>query len=352
MKAIEKGRVIYAGIQKFVSFIMSVHFAEVLQIFACIVCKIPVMRQPLQILFLILVTDLPPSIALGFEPGEALTMKRAPRPKTQPVVQGWMWRGIVANGVILTVCIFCTYMLALWAYAGAFLSEDITNPTRESCAIWPESGAWSPELKLDCGLWIPCSNTLGAANYDAGCAEWTAQPAYVRADEKILANAAAATTGATGAIYQSHGNAACNICIETSIRRARTCAFIALVWAENFRAFSSRSFENGVWVGMFSNPSMNKAILMAQISLYIALWLPGLNEVLGLYVDEIHGFGWAIAIMGAFSCLIGCECYKMIAKNFIGKAELANYSDEKEEQKRAQLRKELIHKDVDVKLMP
>lgn len=36
---------------------------------------------------------------------------------------------------------------------------------------------------------------------------------------------------------------------------------------------------------------MNKAILMAQASLYIALWLPGLNEILGLYVDEIHGFG-------------------------------------------------------------
>ena len=65
VKAIEKGRVIYAGIQKFVSFIMSVHFAEVVQIFLCIVAKIPVMRQPLQILYLILVTDLPPSIALG-----------------------------------------------------------------------------------------------------------------------------------------------------------------------------------------------------------------------------------------------------------------------------------------------
>ena len=80
-----------------------------------------------QILFLILVTDLPPSIALGFEPGEALTMKRAPRPKTQPVVMMWMWRGIVANGMILTICIFCTYMLALWAYAGAFQSDDITG---------------------------------------------------------------------------------------------------------------------------------------------------------------------------------------------------------------------------------
>lgn len=148
VNAIEKGRVIYAGIQKFVSFIMSVHFAEVVQIFLCIVAKVPVMRQPLQILFLILVTDLPPSIALGFEPGEALTMKRAPRPKTQPVVMGWMWRGIIANGLILTVCIFCTYMVALWAYAGAFLSADITDPTRDQCAIWPSSGAWSPTLKI------------------------------------------------------------------------------------------------------------------------------------------------------------------------------------------------------------
>merc|ERR1719169_217155 len=91
VKAVEKGRVIYAGIQKFVAFIMSVHIAEVIQIFVCVVAGIPVMRQPLQILFLILVTDLPPSIALGFEPGEELTMKRAPRPKTQPIVLMSMW---------------------------------------------------------------------------------------------------------------------------------------------------------------------------------------------------------------------------------------------------------------------
>ena len=73
----------------------------------------------------------------------------------------------------------------------------------------------------------------------------------------------------------------------------------------------TRSFENVVWVGMFSNPHMNKAILMAQASLYIALWLPGLNtEVLGLYVSEIHGFGWVLAFIGALSCLVFCELYK------------------------------------------
>ncbi|CAJ1449607.1 unnamed protein product [Effrenium voratum] len=73
--AVEKGRAIYSGIQKFVAFIMSVHIAEVMQIFVCIVAGIPVMRTPLQILFLILVTDLPPSIALGMEPGEPGILK-------------------------------------------------------------------------------------------------------------------------------------------------------------------------------------------------------------------------------------------------------------------------------------
>jgi len=318
VKAIEKGRVIYAGIQKFVSFIMSVHLAEVVQIFCCIVAKIPVMRQPLQILFLILVTDLPPSIALGFEPGEALTMKRPPRPKTQPVVRAWMWRNIVVNSMILTVCIFCTYMLALWAYAGAFLSEDITDITREHCTIWDHEGGFhTPSIKIDCGLWTACSNVTSEPNYDAGCASWTSQSAYATPDEKIAADAEVASKSSYGAIYKPHGHQDCEVCVETSIRRARTCAFIALVWAENFRAYSSRSFENGVWVGMFSNPHMNKAILMAQASLYIALWLPGLNtEVLGLYVDEIHAFGWAIALMGAFSCLVFCELYKLVAKTY------------------------------------
>jgi magnesium-transporting ATPase (P-type) len=329
VRAIEKGRIIYAGIQKFVSLIMSVHFAEVLQIFLCIVSKIPVMRQPLQILFLILVTDLPPSIALGFEPGEPMTMKRKPRPKTQPVVLPWMWRGIVANGLILTVCIFCTYILALWAYAGAFLTDDITDPERTSCAIWPKD-EWKPTLKIDCGAWTACSSDTTSALVDAACATYEDQEQYSIPSEKAIADRVVAdTAGATGAIYTPHGNAECEICIETSIRRARTSAFIGLVWAENFRAYCSRSFERPVWEGTFSNPSMNKAILMAQISLYAALWIPGLNTaVLGLYVDEIHGFGWGIAFIGAISCLIGCELYKFIAGQYVQREELAEYEED------------------------
>ena len=335
VKAIEKGRTIYAGIQKFVSFIMSVHFAEVLQIFLCIVSSIPVMRQPLQILFLILVTDLPPSIALGFEPGEALTMKRAPRPKTQPIVMNWMWRGIVANGLILTVCIFYTYMIALWAYAGAFTSDEITDPTRTSCAIW-EKEKMTPTLKIDCGLWTGCNTSAAAGDalYNAACTtdylnQWSSVIGTSVA-ETAEANAAAAITGANGAFYTPHGSPDCAICIEESIRRARTATFISLVWAEGVRAYCSRSFENPIWVNMFSNMSMNKAVLLAQVTLIIALYLPGLNHVLGLYVDEIHGWGWFIAFQGAVACGVGCELYKYIAKQFIVEAELAGYEEDED----------------------
>jgi magnesium-transporting ATPase (P-type) len=249
------------------------------------------MRQPLQILFLILVTDLPPSIALGFEPGEALTMKRAPRPKTQPIVLLSMWGGIVAHGMILTCCIFSTYIVALWAYAGAFLSDDITSDTRSKCAIWDTDGSWGPTLDKDCGMWINGN----------------------------------ATNGGT---WQSHGNSDCNICIEESIRRARTCAFIALVWAEGLRAYVSRSFENPFWVQTFSNPSMNYAVGMAQVTLVIALFLPGLSDtVLGLYVYEIHWFGWFFAALGALACLFFCELFKCWAKQFVEVGELANYTE-------------------------
>jgi magnesium-transporting ATPase (P-type) len=125
--AVEKGRVIYAGIQKFVAFIMSVHIAEVLQIFACIVSELPVMRSPIIILYLILVTDLAPSIALGLEPGQAGIMSDRPRPKEQPILLGWMWRSTIVNSVILTGVIMSVYLWALNFYLGEFNVDTISK---------------------------------------------------------------------------------------------------------------------------------------------------------------------------------------------------------------------------------
>ena len=76
---------------------------------------------------------------------------------------------------------------------------------------------------------------------------------------------------------------------------------------------------------------MNKAVAMAQITLMIALFLPGLNtDVLGLYVHEIQGIDWFSAFIGAFSCLVFCEIYKIIGARFIEYEALAGYVEEED----------------------
>merc|ERR1711977_293237 len=235
--AVEKGRVIYAGIQKFVAFIMSVHIAEILQILICIVGAMPVMRTPLQILFLILVTDLAPSIALGLEPGQRGIMKERPRPKKQPILLPWMWLVTIVNSITLAGVIMAVYTWGLDHYVDELNVDEIGEDIREE----------------------------GHDSYTA-----------------------------------------------TQLAKARTVAFIALVWSENVRAYTSRSFDKLFVVDLLSNKYMQRAIGLAQAALYIALYLPGLSDVLELKGIEIDWKGWLAALFGALATLVLCEACKLV----------------------------------------
>lgn len=281
------------------------------------------MRSPLQILYLILVTDLPPSIALAFEPGEADTMKKMPRPKSEPIVKRWMWISIAINGMILAFCILCIYVLSLWAYAGAFSTDDITNTERRHCTIW-EKDDMTPTLNIDCSEWTLCSSNSSSSIYDSDCSTWKHQYRYQDLNSTQVSDPSlfdliptldiSRDISELGALYKPYGSNDCKLCIDESIRKARTCAFISLVWAENLRAYTCRSFETGVWVRPFENASMNYAIALAQAALYLALFIPGLNTVLGLYPEEIYFWGWLLAFFGAISCLVMCEMFKIVAR--------------------------------------
>lgn len=267
--AVEKGRIIYSGIQKFVAFIMSVHFAEVAQIFLCIVANIPIMRTPLQILFLILVTDLPPSVALGMERVARDILKDRPRPKSQPIVLMWQWQGIVANGLILTATTTAVYIWGLWRFVGSYTVPDIADLfCGGSCDELREAG--------------------GTPTFD---------------EEKI-----------------------------DGLKFARTAAFISLVYSENIRAYTSRSFTDPVWVDLCANTSMQKAIFFAQLALYAAVFIPGLNsDIFELDGQGIGYEGWIAAFLGGFGTLVLCEIYKFLSGGQIAAAE-KKVSDELERQ--------------------
>ena len=77
--AVEQGRIIYANILKFVHYLFSCNFAEILVVFAAIMLGWPMPLGALQILWLNLVTDVFPAMALALEPSAPDMMKRPPR---------------------------------------------------------------------------------------------------------------------------------------------------------------------------------------------------------------------------------------------------------------------------------
>lgn len=116
VNAIEGGRTIYANILRFVHMMFSHNLAEVLLIFLAIIAGLPLPLFPLQILWINLVTDVFPALALAVEPPSANTMTRPPRsPKTRMLSRELLTL-ISWQGVVLSLIALAAYLWALREY--------------------------------------------------------------------------------------------------------------------------------------------------------------------------------------------------------------------------------------------
>jgi len=88
VEAVEKGREIYANIQRFVCFLLSTNFGEITVIFTAIAIGTPVPLEPLQILVLNLFADGMAAVALSLEKGDGTVMQERPRPRKQQIIYG------------------------------------------------------------------------------------------------------------------------------------------------------------------------------------------------------------------------------------------------------------------------
>jgi len=110
---------------------------------------------------------------------------------------------------------------------------------------------------------------------------------------------------------------------------ARTVAFVSLVFSENVRAYTSRSFDQPVWRNLFGNVHMQKAIFLAQLCLYSAVFLPGFsNLILKLDGLSIGLWGWLVALLGALGTLILCEAFKVVTHRQIQRQQVPLVNDE------------------------
>jgi len=111
--AIEQGRVIYANIRKFVYYLLSCNLAEILTILVAILAGLPSPLAAIQLLWLNLVTDGAPALALGLEPGEPRIMERPPRPAKEPIIDREMLGRIAIQTAAIAGVTLSAYLIGL-----------------------------------------------------------------------------------------------------------------------------------------------------------------------------------------------------------------------------------------------
>ena len=110
VSAVEQGRVIYSNIRKFVYFLLSCNIAEIMTIFLAILFGWSSPLKAIQLLWLNLISDGAPALALGMEKGEPDLMDRPPRDPEEPILNRYMQQGIA----IQTVAIAGVTLFAYW----------------------------------------------------------------------------------------------------------------------------------------------------------------------------------------------------------------------------------------------
>jgi Ca2+-transporting ATPase len=138
VSAVEQGRIIYSNIRKFVYYLLSCNVAEILVIFLGTLIAKNSPLTAIQLLWLNLVTDGAPALALATEKGDPDIMSRKPRPKDEPIINRFMQVGILIQTVAITGVTLAAYFLGLklqpnqpeFAEAMAFVTLSLSELVR------------------------------------------------------------------------------------------------------------------------------------------------------------------------------------------------------------------------------
>jgi Ca2+-transporting ATPase len=111
--AVEEGRGVYDNIRKFVHYLLSCNTGEILLMFAASLFGMPAPLLAIHILWVNLVTDGLPALALGVEKIDGDLMDRPPRPPAEPVVTKRGGVLMVAQGLLMATCALITFWVVL-----------------------------------------------------------------------------------------------------------------------------------------------------------------------------------------------------------------------------------------------
>ena len=129
VSAVEQGRIIYSNIRKFVYYLISCNIAEIMIIFLAILLNWHTPLAPIQLLWLNLVTDGAPALALGTEKGDPDIMEHPPRPSSEPIINKFMVKGIIVQTIAITLTTLGAFWLGGGALKGSTTEARILSET-------------------------------------------------------------------------------------------------------------------------------------------------------------------------------------------------------------------------------
>ena len=131
INAVEEGRRIYDNIRKVIQFLLSANIAEVLSVFVATLIGFTIF-QPVQLLWINLITDSLPALALGMEEAEGDVMKRKPRNASDGVFAGGMGLDIAFQGVIITLLVLASFFAGVYFDMGYIDIADMIAGTADA----------------------------------------------------------------------------------------------------------------------------------------------------------------------------------------------------------------------------
>lgn len=119
VSAVEEGRRIYANIRKAIQFLLASNLAEVLAIFFSTMIGFTILK-PVHLLWINLITDCFPALALGLEKSESDIMKKKPRDPKEGIFAGGMGFDVFFQGLVVTLLVMASYLIGHRIESGAW----------------------------------------------------------------------------------------------------------------------------------------------------------------------------------------------------------------------------------------
>ncbi len=128
VSAVGEGRRIYDNIRKAIQFLLASNLSEVLAIFFATLLGFTIF-QPVQLLWINLITDCFPALALGMEKPEADVMNRKPRDSKEGIFAGGLGAAVAYQGALVTLITLASYFIGHWYETGNFEITDSVHGT-------------------------------------------------------------------------------------------------------------------------------------------------------------------------------------------------------------------------------